>query len=736
MARSLKTVITNFSAGELNPLLATRTDTPAYINGAKQCRNFSLLAEGGVMRRPGTNYLATLPAECRLIPFVFSDDEIAIIVLSNNRMDVYNISGTALSSNVTTNCNWTTAQLFELNFAQFGDTVFITHRDNPTRKIFRTSATNFEVQTFAFDTDDSVTVGGVNKSKQPFYKYADGTISVTLSAHATGTGRTLTASASAFTSAYANTYLQVNGKQVFVTGYTSATVLTVTVIEDAVSNGPHFNWKEQTISSVRGFPQAVTFHNNRLWLGGVKDRPASVLASRISEYFNFDVGSGAADESIDLDIAGAEVNEVRHFLSGKDLQVFTDGGEYYVPRATDNTITPGNIAVLRQTPYGIGRTAPVMFDQAAGFVQKNGKAVREFIYSDIEDGYKSTSVSILAEHLIDSPKQIAIIKGNFTRPEQYAFFLNSGSTHNGAMAIFHSVRDEKIAGWGLWSTRTNDIFQSVIALNEFLVVACKRVLNGSTVYTLEKFADDDSLTLDCSLTSVVSQRGTPLVKGGSQSGAVLITDGFTSAPKVNETFSIAGNATVYTIQAITDNGGGTYTLNLDKNLAATPGDNAVITLVKVHLHSVNSIYTNESINCVEGNSSLGAFTVSGTNFITLNNPRASGVKIGFNYTPVIETMPIDKELPEGPLTGLPRRISRAIIDINSALDLTVKAADKTAKSLVVQQVSFTGGSDLTPVTEKKEFYFLGYNKSPTITLSQDDPLPIKVLGMSVEVVFA
>ena len=137
MARSLKTVITNFSAGELNPLLATRTDTPAYINGAKQCRNFSLLAEGGVMRRPGTTYLASLPGESRLIPFVFSDDEIAIIALSNNRMDVYNISGTALSSNVTTNCNWSTAQLFELNFAQFGDTIFVTHRDNPIRKIFR-----------------------------------------------------------------------------------------------------------------------------------------------------------------------------------------------------------------------------------------------------------------------------------------------------------------------------------------------------------------------------------------------------------------------------------------------------------------------------------------------------------------------------------------------------------------------------------------------------------------------
>ena len=99
-------------------------------------------------------------------------------------------------------------------------------------------------------------------------------------------------------------------------------------------------------------------------------------------------------------------------------------------------------------------------------------------------------------------------------------------------------------------------------------------------------------------------------------------------------------------------------------------------------------------------------------------------------------MPIDKELPEGPLTGSPRRISRAIVDINSALDMTIKAADKTSKSLVVQQVSDAIGSDMTPVTSKKEFYFLGYSKNPTVTISQDDPLPIKILGMSVEVVFA
>ena len=732
MARTLRTVITNFSSGELNPLLATRTDVGSYFQGAKSCKNFSLLAEGGLMRRPGTTYLATLPAECRLIPFIFSDDEVAIIALSNNRMDVYNISGSALTSNYTTNCNWTTAQLFELNFAQFGDTIYVTHRNNAIRKIFRESASSFTVTTFAFDTHSSG-----YPIYQPYYKYADSATTITPSA--TSGSITVTASANTFTSAWNGLKIRHKKKTMTITGYTSATQVSATVNETLDDTSAASDWDEQTISSLRGYPQAVTFHNNRLWFGGLFSRPAGILASKSSEYSNFDVDDAGASDAIDVDITGDQVNEVRHMLSGKDLLIFTDGGEYYVPVSSDNTITPSNITIQRQTPYGISRTAPVMFDQAAGFCQKNGKTIREFVYSDIEDGYKSTSVSILAQHLIDSPKQVAIMKGNFVRPEQYAFFLNNGSTHAGKLSVFHSVRDEKIAGWTQWSTRTNDTYHSVITLNENLIVVVKRVLNGSTIYSLEKFADEDTTTLDCQTTTTLSQRGTPLVDGGSQSGTTLVVDGLTSAPVINETFTIAGNATEYTIQAITDNSGGEYSLNLDKTLAATPADDAAITFTKGFLHTVNAIYQTEKVNAVDGNSSLGEYTVSGSNTITLttsSGARATGVKVGFNYIPTVETMPIDKELPEGPLTGLPRRISRAIVDMNTTLDMTIKAADKTAKNLVVHQLGFTAGSDLAPVTAKKEFFFLGYDKNPTITISQDDPLPMKLLGMQVEVVFS
>ena len=70
MPRKVRQVYTNFSAGEINNLLNARTDAKAYFEGGKQVRNWYLLDEGGVMRRPATEYKATLPAQSRLIPFI------------------------------------------------------------------------------------------------------------------------------------------------------------------------------------------------------------------------------------------------------------------------------------------------------------------------------------------------------------------------------------------------------------------------------------------------------------------------------------------------------------------------------------------------------------------------------------------------------------------------------------------------------------------------------------------
>ena len=737
MPRKVRQVFTNFSAGELNPLLNARTDAKAYFEGARQCKNWYLLDEGGVMRRPATQFTAELPAESRVIPFVFSEDETALFVLSNNRLDVYNSSGVAIASNITTNCNWTTAQLFELNYAQFGDTVFVANRNNPIIQIKRNGATSFAVNLFAFEEDDTVTVNSINKTTQPFYKYEPSTVTLTPSA-TTGNSVTITASVNTFVSAHNGTYLQIGGKQLKIVGFTNATTVTATVLETLANTDANADWQEQLFSAVRGFPQAVSFHDNRLFFAGGKDAPSVVVASEIGGYFNFALGTGLANEAINVSITSDSVNEIRHLLSGRNLQIFTDAGEFFVPQTADQAITPATIAFLRQTPYGCNRANPVPFDGATIFTSKNGKSIREYVYSDLEQAYKSNSISILSSQVVNKPKQLTMMTGNEERPEQFAYFLNSGTTLDGQIGVFHSIRDEKIAGWTIWNTKTNDKFHSITSVNEFLFVVTKRILPSGTKYLLEKFANDDSITVDCSTLTTVFQKGSPVVKGASQTGATLLIDGITSAPKILETFTIAGNATVYTIQAVTNTASNEYSLQLDQNLAASPSDNAVITIVKGFTHTVNSIY--EPTNIVEavfGNGALGNYTIDANSRITLiNAPQPTGVRVGYNFTPILETMPIDKEIDTGPLTGQPRRINKAIIDISGGLDVTMKASDIGAKELVIQQSNFTLGSDLSAETGKKEFNFLGYSKSPTITISQNEPLPLKVLGLAMEIQFA
>ena len=731
MANTLRTVYTNFASGELNPLLVTRTDANAYFSGAKTLRNWYLLDEGGIMRRPGTTYKATLPGASRIIPFIFSNDELAVFVLSNNRLDVYGSDGVAIQTNITSNCNWTTAQLFELNFAQFGDTVFLTHRNNPIREIKRTSATTFTVSAFTFEEDTSITVGGVNKTTQPFYKYADASLTITLSSHATGTGRTLTASADFFTTNHINTYLKINGKQVFITARTNATEATATVLEDVGTTGPHADFEEQLISVERGFPQAVTFHDNRLYFAGVRDAPAAVVGSQVGGYFNFEVGTGAADQAINVFVSGDRVNEIRHLVSSRNLQVLTDGGEYFVPTSTDTSaVTPANITFLRQTPYGCSRAKPIIFDGATLYAQKNGKAVREYLFSDVENAYASTSISILASHLVNDPVDMAMITGTTTRPEQFAFFTNN----DGTLALFHSVRAEKIAGWTLWSTKSGDEFTSITAVNENLFCVVKRQLEGGTVYTLEKFAEQDDLTLDCSGTTTVNQQGTPLVNGGSQTGTTLNVDGYSTAPNTGDVITIAGITGSYEIETVTATASG-HTVVLNQALASSPADNAAITITSGRVHNSPAHLTQESVNAVDGTFSLGSFTTSSSDTITFDVAHSAGVVVGFNYEPSLETMPIDREVQTGPLTGQIKRISRAVIDLSDSLNVALQAADNTAKSLVIRDVAFDVAAPVAKVTGKKEFFFLGYDREPTLKITQTAPLPLKVLGVALEVVF-
>ena len=82
----LRQFYTNFTSGELTPLLSSRVDSNAYKNGTKKLRNFRMLSQGGIRRRGGFRFLQTLTnTTYQSEAYIFDEDEAYILLFSNTR---------------------------------------------------------------------------------------------------------------------------------------------------------------------------------------------------------------------------------------------------------------------------------------------------------------------------------------------------------------------------------------------------------------------------------------------------------------------------------------------------------------------------------------------------------------------------------------------------------------------------------------------------------------------------
>tara|TARA_R110002167_G_scaffold8198_2_gene37990 strand:- start:4028 stop:6211 length:2184 start_codon:yes stop_codon:yes gene_type:complete len=260
-----------------------------------------------------------------------------------------------------------------------------------------------------------------------------------------------------------------------------------------VSHAATIDWSEQSYSAVRGYPAAVVFHENRLCFGGTIAQPDTIWMSQIGSFFNFDLGEAQDSEAINLVAATGHVNEIRYMISNRDLQIFGASGELYVPTYLNQAITPTNAQIRLQTPFGCAFSQPVSIDGATIFVQKGGKAVREYLYTDTEDAYTATSVSTIASHLITDPKFMAVSHGAFDTGESYAFLSNG----NGDLALFNSNRTERRAAWTHLTT-TGD-FHAVCSVDSRVFAL---IDNGSGSMVLCEF--DADIGLDQYVTGTIA----------------------------------------------------------------------------------------------------------------------------------------------------------------------------------------------------------------------------------------
>ncbi|HAW80214.1 MAG TPA: hypothetical protein DCX27_11215 [Balneola sp.] len=386
------------------------------------------------------------------------------------------------------------------------------------------------------------------------------------------------------------------------------------------------------------------FHDQRLIFGGSRDLPNHLFFSKVVENFNFDVGTGLDDQSIQVQIAENQVSEIKAMQSFRHLAVFTSEQELYCPTIENRPLTPSTISVKKQTSFGSGEVQPAEFDGAVVFLTKSKGAIREFIYSDISQAYNSDSITILSQHLIGTPVDIVAQREASDQVESYLYSINS----DGNIAVFTSIRKEKLQGWSLYETQGS--FKNIVNVNRRIYLISERTINSSTVTTLELL--DNEYHLD---------------------SAIKDTHG---SPKT--TWQIA--------------------------------------------HLPNTL-----VHVKSGNYSLGSYTTDGGGNITLNSA-VDEVEIGINYTPTLTTLPPEFQLQDGISFGQKRRIVRAVLDLNETLDVKAKGT-----KVLIRRVTSNFANQPDAITARKEIYFLGWSNEGTVTVTQDEPLPIGLNGILLEV---
>lgn len=471
-------------------------------------------------------------SDSRLLSFEFNDSQEFLFVLTGRNCRVY--SSGAVVANIRT--PWVSADLAELDATQSADTMILVHEDYAPQIIQRGSSNavwyigavaftavpqvdyddtssptptshvltltfagaawddgdRFKVVIDGSVTEDIVFAGDTNANEQAttaenIRKAVQGLPTVGLAGITVSrTGvlvHTLT-----FAGDSAKDYSSLFS--CYPTSGNSANRITVAHTTPGVPR------TEDVWSTTRGWPKTVTFHEGRLYFFGTTSQPQSLFASVVNDFFNFEIGAGRDDEAIFVTLNTDQLNAGRAIFSGRALQMFTGGAEFFVP---DSPITP-SLTVKQQTRYGSIARKPVTIDGATIYVQKTGKVVREFVFSFDEDAYIAPPLSILAPHLLNSVRALAAWEGDGQDDTNLVLFVNG----DGTLAVLNTLRAQSINAWSKWTT--DGTFKDVVAVDEVLYCTVNRTIDGVATTMVEQF-DRDYYT-DCALLGTTGAAGT------------------------------------------------------------------------------------------------------------------------------------------------------------------------------------------------------------------------------------
>ena len=383
-------------------------------------------------------------------------------------------------------------------WTQSADALIMGHPDLAPRKIVRgASDTDWTVSTISFDSI-------------PKYAFTIVIFNTSAAGHLTPSdvsGKvTLTSQHSIFTSAHVGQYINVTpqgrARIVEVTTGTTVNVVTEFPFFDT-SQIANADWEletgyEDVWSASKGYPRTVTFHQGRLYFGGSKSRPSTIWGSKVALFFDFEPVEGLDDDAVEATLDTNTFNAITDIISGRDLQIFTTGGEFAVLQDNIAAITPSSFFLSTTSRNGSKEGIRVkQLESGILFIQRQGKALSTINYSDTTLSYQTAKISLLSGHLLKDPTNMDIRRAVATDENDLLLITNAT---DGSITVYSLLQSQNVIAPSEFTTTGFFIDVGVDITDIYTVV--KRTDSGSDKYYVEVF-DDDSLT-DCGVIGTTS----------------------------------------------------------------------------------------------------------------------------------------------------------------------------------------------------------------------------------------
>ena len=673
--------------------------------------------------------------------------------------DINSSSYTAYSSGGIANkiyqitTSYTTAQLFDLKFAQSADVLYITHNSHEVSKLSRTGHTSWSLDEIEF-TDG------------PYL--SQNTTATTMTPGATsGDDVTLTASASTFASTDVGRLINFSNGYAKVRSYTSATVVKIDIKDNFDNTSAVTTWKLGAFSDTTGHPSCVSFFEQRLVFAGTTDEPQTLYFSKSGDYENMTTGTNA-DDAMVYTIASNQVNAIRYLKAVRTLIVGTSGGEWTVSAdGTDAAVTPSNVTIKKQSSYGSSTVDAQPAGNATLFLQRAKRKIRELAYDFDVDGYTAPDLTILNETVTDSGINEMAYQQS---PDSNLWCVRE----DGILACLTYQRSDNVVAWS--RHKVGGIGQEcTITVSDYANIA-----NGTKLIFTKSNGDEVTFT------STTGTAGTGEFKTETNNNTTA--DNIYSAINAHADFTVANpSAAVVTIRESSHEATGFLTCKSNdpdrltvqdesfpvvESIASISGalneDELWLTVKRIingstrryvecfsdfdfdettstDFHFVDSglSYDGTATTSITGLDHLEGQTVQiladgsthadkivSSGAITLDRS-SKKVKVGLGYNSILQTMRIEGGSAEGTGQGKVKRISKVVIRLFNTVGV------KCGPSLTnLETVPFrTTSSDLdTPVStllagDKTVEFTDDYNSDGFIFVKQDQPLPLSLLAL-------